>query len=278
MSSNEPTLFSLPPVSPLPVPGARSAGTAASGPDAGGTAAEPFPFAAGAVLADIMAPDWAAALAPAAAQLHRIAAGLQEDRRAGHSVLPAPGNILRAFSRPLSEVKVLLLGQDPYPTPGHAVGLSFSVDRGVQPLPRSLKNIYKELDADLGITPAPHGDLGSWADQGVLLLNRVLSVRAGSAGSHRKRGWEQITELAVRAVVARRSADGGRAPLVAVLWGNDARSIVPLLADVPRIESAHPSPLSASRGFFGSRPFSRVNELLEQQGSEPVDWRLDAIR
>ena len=234
----------------------------------------PFPFAAPAALTDVMAPDWASALAPATKELQRIAAGLQAERAAGHTVLPAPDDVLRAFSRPLSEVKVLLIGQDPYPTPGHAVGLSFSVDPAVRPLPRSLNNIFKELHSDLGIAPCAHGDLSGWSDQGVLLLNRVLTVRAGSAGSHRKRGWEQITELAVRAVVARRLENGSRAPLVAVLWGNDARSIVPLLEDVPRIESAHPSPLSASRGFFGSRPFSRVNELLQQQGARPVDWRL----
>lgn len=265
MSANDPTLFSLP--------------SAADGSEPGtAAAAEPFPFAAPAPLTDVMAPDWARALAPAAPELHRLAAVLEEERCAGNTVLPAPGNILRAFARPLAGVKVLLIGQDPYPTPGHAVGLSFSVDREVRPLPRSLNNIYKELAADLGIPPSPHGDLSAWADQGVLLLNRVLTVRAGSAGSHRRRGWEQITELAVRAVVARRTSDGVPAPLVAVLWGNDARSIVPLLDGIPRIESAHPSPLSASRGFFGSRPFSRANDLLQQQGSEPVDWRLDAIR
>lgn len=292
MSSNDPTLFTLPtgPRTAASRPGAGpdrdddggagAAPAARRGPGRGhGEPADaPFPFAAPAALTEIMAPDWAAALGPAAPLLHRIAAGLEEERDAGHVVLPAPGNILRAFSRPLAEVKVLLIGQDPYPTPGHAVGLSFSVDPGVRPLPRSLNNIYKELNADLGIAPCAHGDLSAWADQGVLLLNRVLTVRAGSAGSHRKRGWEQITELAVRTVVARRQADGSRAPLVAVLWGNDARSIVPLLEDVPRIESAHPSPLSASRGFFGSHPFSRVNELLAGQGAGPVDWRPDAIR
>lgn len=261
MSSNEPTLFTLP-----------------DAPAADPAQAEPFPFAAPAPLAAVMAADWAQALAPAAPELHRIAAGLEAERREGHQVLPAPGNILRAFSRPLADVKVLLIGQDPYPTPGHAVGLSFAVDRDVRPLPRSLNNIYKELAADLGIAPSPHGDLSAWADQGVLLMNRVLTVRAGSAGSHRRRGWEQITELAVRAVVGRRRPDGSPAPLVAVLWGNDARSVVPLLDGAARIESAHPSPLSASRGFFGSRPFSRTNELLRQQGAEPVDWRLDAIR
>ena len=225
-----------------------------------------------------MADDWAQALASSEPDLHRLAADLEAERQAGHAVLPAPENILRAFSRPLAGVKVLMLGQDPYPTPGHAVGLSFSVDRPVRPLPRSLGNIYKELDADLGLPPSAHGDLSAWADQGVLLLNRVLTVRAGEAGSHRRRGWERITELAVQAVAGRRLPDGGRAPLVAVLWGRDARSVLPLLGDTPVVESAHPSPLSASRGFFGSRPFSRTNALLEQQGARPVDWRLDRLR
>ena len=238
----------------------------------------PFPFAAPAALREVMAPDWAEALAPAATALHEIAADLEAERRAGHRILPEPANILRAFQRPLSEVKVLVVGQDPYPTPGHAVGLSFSVDARVRPLPRSLNNIFTELSADLGLTPGASGDLTPWADQGVLLLNRVLTVRAGEAGSHRRRGWEEITELAVRAVAARRRPDGSRPPLVAVLWGRDARSIVPFLGGTPTVESAHPSPLSASRGFFGSRPFSKVNELLAEQGAAPVDWRLGAVR
>ncbi|MDK1328137.1 MULTISPECIES: uracil-DNA glycosylase [unclassified Arthrobacter] len=238
----------------------------------------PFPFAAPTPLSAVMAADWAEALAPAVTGFHEIAADLDAERRAGHSILPAPGNILRAFQRPLSEAKVLIVGQDPYPTPGHAVGLSFSVDSRVRPLPRSLNNIFTELHADLGVMPGPSGDLTPWAEQGVLLLNRVLTVRAGAAGSHRRRGWEEITELAVRALAARRRPDGTRPPLVAVLWGRDARSVVPFLGGSPTVESAHPSPLSASRGFFGSRPFSRVNELLAEQGAEPVDWRLGAVR
>jgi len=176
--------------------------------------------------------------------------------------------VLRAFQRPLADVRVLIVGQDPYPTPGHPIGLSFAVERDVRPLPRSLSNIYRELEADLGIPPAPHGDLSSWADQGVMLLNRVLTVSPGAPASHRGWGWEQVTEHAIRALVAR----GG--PLVAILWGGHARSLVPLLGGTPRIESPHPSPLSASRGFFGSRPFSRANALLEQQGADPVDWRV----
>lgn len=181
-------------------------------------------------------------------------------------ILPRKDLVLAAFQRPLADVRVLIVGQDPYPTPGHPIGLAFATSSKVRPLPRSLQNIYRELHDDLGIEPAPHGDLTAWADQGVLLLNRVLTVRAGEAGSHRGQGWEAVTECAIRALVAR----GG--PLVAILWGNDARKLAPMLDDVPRIESAHPSPLSASRGFFGSKPFSRANEALHAQGAAPIDW------
>ncbi len=163
---------------------------------------------------------------------------------------------------------MLIVGQDPYPTPGHAMGLSFSVQPDVRPIPRSLVNIYKELEADLGIPPAPHGDLRAWADAGVLLLNRSLTVRPGAPASHRGKGWEDVTDAAIDALVAR------DAPLVAILWGRDAQALKPRLGTTPVVESAHPSPLSASRGFFGSRPFSRTNALLEQMGAEPVDWRV----
>ena len=185
-------------------------------------------------------------------------------------MLPAPEHILRAFRQPFADVRVLVLGQDPYPTPGHPIGLSFAVDRHVRPLPRSLANIHRELHDDLGIAPPAHGDLSAWTDQGVLLLNRALSVRAGAPGSHRGLGWEQITEAAVRALCARGT------PLVGLLWGADARRMAPLLtaAGAGVVESPHPSPLSAHRGFFGSRPFSRVNRLLEAAGAAPVDWRL----
>lgn len=235
-----------------------------------GPAAGPYPFAAPAGLADVMHPQWAQALAPAAKTVHALADFLAQQQRDGREILPSPAHVLRVFRQPLDAVKVLIVGQDPYPTPGHPIGLCFAVDGHVRPLPRSLANIYAELQADLGIPPAPHGDLSAWSDQGVLLLNRVLTVEAGQAGTHRRKGWEQLTELAVRALVAR----GG--PLVAVLWGRDAQNLAPLLDGVPRVESAHPSPLSASRGFFGSRPFSRVNELLAAQGAAPVDWRLPA--
>ncbi|WP_110588325.1 uracil-DNA glycosylase [Microbacterium suaedae] len=208
---------------------------------------------------------WARALAPVSDDIARLGERLRAE---GLPYLPEGPRVLRAFERPLDEVKVLIVGQDPYPTPGHPIGLSFATSRDVRPLPRSLGNIYRELQADLGIDPAPHGDLSSWADQGVMLLNRVLTVSPGQPASHHGWGWEGVTEHAIRALVAR----GG--PLVAILWGAQARSLVPLLGDTPRIESPHPSPLSASRGFFGSRPFSRANDLLAQQGADPVDWQV----
>lgn len=193
---------------------------------------------------------------------------LTDEHNAGRPWLPEPHNILRAFSQPFDSVRVLILGQDPYPTPGHAVGLSFSVAADVQPLPRSLANIYQELCSDLRCSQPQNGDLQPWVDQGVLLLNRVLTVESGKAGSHRGKGWERITDTAIRALAER------NIPLVAILWGNDAQKITPLLSGVPVISSAHPSPLSASRGFFGSRPFSRANALLEEQGAEPIRWEL----
>ncbi len=219
-------------------------------------------------LTELIAPDWARVLAPAEAEVAALGDFLRAELAAGRRYLPAGSNILRAFTRPLSEVKVLIVGQDPYPTPGHAVGLSFSVDPRVRPLPRSLVNIYQELHDDLGIEPPAHGDLSAWADQGVLLLNRVLTVGVGAPGSHRGRGWEQVTDLAITSLVKR------HAPLVAILWGRDAQSLQPALGDVPVIASPHPSPLSASRGFFGSRPFSRANASLTHQGAEPVDWSI----
>ncbi len=219
-------------------------------------------------LTTIMAPDWAHALAPVAAQLHDMGDFLRAEVAAGRSYLPAPDAILRAFARPLADVRVLIVGQDPYPTPGHPMGLSFSVQPGVRPVPRSLANIFKELAADVGAPTPANGDLSPWSDQGVMLLNRVLTVRPGEPGSHRGAGWETFTEAAIRALVAR------EAPLVAILWGRDAGTLRPMLGDTPIVASPHPSPLSASRGFFGSRPFSRVNELLAAQGAAPVDWTL----
>ena len=219
-------------------------------------------------LSQLIAPDWADALAPVADRIAAMGDFLRAELAAGRGYFPAGANVLRAFTRPLADVRVLVVGQDPYPTPGHAVGLSFSVSPNVRPLPRSLANIYAELNTDLGIAPAVHGDLSAWFSQGVLLLNRVLTVRPGAPGSHRGKGWEQVTQQAIEALVAR----GG--PLVAILWGRDAQNLQPMLGDVPVIASAHPSPLSARSGFFGSRPFSRTNAALEAQGASPIDWTL----
>ncbi len=223
---------------------------------------------AGLVERGLVAPDWAEALAPVEQDISAMGRFLRAELEAGRQYLPDGDRVLRAFSRPLRDVKVLVVGQDPYPTPGHPVGLSFSVAPDVRPLPKSLVNIYRELCADVGCPAPTDGDLTPWFEQGVMLLNRVLTVAPGSPASHRGRGWERVTEQAITALAAR----GG--PRAAILWGRDAQNLKPLLGDVPWVESPHPSPLSASRGFFGSRPFSRVNELLAKQGGTPVDWRL----
>ncbi|MCJ1672818.1 uracil-DNA glycosylase [Rathayibacter sp. VKM Ac-2929] len=211
---------------------------------------------------------WAEALAPVAGDIAAMGDFLRAETAAGRPYLPAGAQVLRAFAAPLEDVRVLIVGQDPYPTPGHPIGLSFAVDRHVRPLPRSLQNIYRELRDDLGVSPPEHGDLSGWTRSGVLLLNRVLTVAPGAPASHRGKGWERVTEHAIRTLVAREQ------PLVAILWGRDAANLRPLLGDSGIVESVHPSPLSASRGFFGSRPFSRANELLAERGAEPVDWAL----
>lgn len=213
-------------------------------------------------------PGWAPALASVENELADLNAFLSSEQ----GFLPAPDAVLRALQLDPALVRVLVVGQDPYPTPGNAVGLSFAVAPHVRPIPASLRNMYTELRDDLGIATPPHGDVSAWADQGVLLLNRVLTVRPGEPGSHRKRGWETVTDALIRFLVAREPAQ----PLVAILWGNDAQALAPLLGDTAIIASAHPSPLSARRGFFGSRPFSRANELLAVQGAEPIDWSLGA--
>lgn len=207
--------------------------------------------------------SWQAPLAPVEDRIHAMGDFLRAEGR----YLPKGHDILRAFADPFDDVRVLILGQDPYPTPGHPMGLAFSTQPGVA-APRSLVNIYKELHDDLGIPPRADGDLSSWSKQGILLLNRVLTVRPGKPASHRGKGWEAVTQAAIEALVQR------DAPLVAVLWGRDAQSAARFLGSTPRIESPHPSPLSASRGFFGSRPFSRANEALEAMGAQPVDWAL----
>jgi uracil-DNA glycosylase len=219
-------------------------------------------------LEEVVEAGWAQALAPVAEQVAAMGEFLRAENAAGRGYLPAGANVLRAFQQPFDDVRVLIVGQDPYPTPGHAVGLSFSVEPTVRPLPRSLENIYAEYMTDLGFPKPSNGDLTPWTKQGVLLLNRVLTVQPGNAASHKGKGWEEITEQAIHALVDRPE------PLVAILWGAQAGTLKPMLQDVPLIESVHPSPLSAHRGFFGSRPFSQANELLEEIGGEPVDWRL----
>ena len=221
-------------------------------------------------LSESVEAGWAEALEPVADTVAAMGDFLRAEVAAGRKYLPAGANVLRAFQQPFADVRVLVMGQDPYPTPGHAVGLSFSVAPDVRPLPKSLQNIFREYQSDLG-HPAPStGDLTPWAQAGVLMLNRVLTVEPGAPGSHRNKGWEKVTEAAVQALVLRPDQ-----PLVAVLWGKDAQTVKPLLGDeVPTVESAHPSPMSADRGFFGSKPFSRADEYLTELGDDPLDWRL----
>lgn len=239
-------------------------------------AAQPGSAAGGRPLRELVDPGWADALAHVEPVVHDLGERLRAEVAEGRPYLPAGDAVLRAFAQPMDDVRVLIVGQDPYPTPGHPIGLSFAVERHVRPLPRSLTNIYRELRDDLGIEPAPHGDLGAWSEQGVLLLNRVLTVGAGAPASHRGWGWEQVSEAAIRALVARRRSDGSRAPLVAILWGAQAQSLTPMLEGTPVIASPHPSPLSAHRGFFGSKPFSRANAALHERGAAPIDWRIPA--
>ena len=220
-------------------------------------------------LRNIVDAGWAEALEPVADRIAAMGEFLRAEVAAGRTYLPSGENVLRAFKQPFDGVRVLIVGQDPYPTPGNPVGLSFSVAPEVRRLPPSLLNIFPEYSADLGFPRPSNGDLTPWTERGVLLLNRVLTVQPRQPGSHRGKGWEQVTEQAIRALAARQGT-----PMVAILWGRDARTLVPLLGGIPCVESAHPSPNSAHNGFFGSRPFSRANQLLEQQGAAPVDWKL----
>jgi len=219
-------------------------------------------------LSEVVEAGWAEALAPVADRIAAMGEFLRAEIAAGRTYLPAGNNVLRAFQQPFADVRVLIVGQDPYPTPGHPIGLCFSVAPDVRPLPKSLVNIYTEYCEDLGHPQPANGDLSAWTQNGVLLLNRALTVEPGKPNSHQGKGWEEVTEQAIKALAAR----GG--PLVAILWGRNARNLRPLLDPVPCIESAHPSPLSARSGFFGSKPFSRANELLEKQGAQPIDWKL----
>jgi len=222
---------------------------------------------------DAIPESWQAALGPVLAtpQARQLGGFLVEEERAGKPVYPPRGCRLAALElTPLDAVKVVILGQDPYHGPGQAMGLCFAVPEGVK-VPPSLVNIYKELEADLGIARPAHGDLSKWARQGVLLLNNTLTVEGGKAGSHAKRGWDAITDACVAAVAAREE------PAVFILWGSHAQAKAQRIEHLrdPRhcvIESPHPSPLSAHRGFFGSRPFSRTNAFLDEHGRTPIDW------
>ncbi|KAB7741422.1 uracil-DNA glycosylase [Nostocoides sp. F2B08] len=219
-------------------------------------------------LDELVHPSWVPALRPHEGTLAVLGEFLREEVAAGRGYLPAGQHVLRAFELPLEDVRVLIVGQDPYPTPGHPIGLSFAVAPDVRPVPRSLANIFTELGTDLGLPRPSTGDLTPWAERGVMLLNRVLTVGPGSPASHRGKGWEDITAAAIDALAER----GG--PLVAILWGRDARGLRGRLQRIPCIESAHPSPLSAHSGFLGSRPFSRANDHLRRLGADPIDWRL----
>lgn len=210
-----------------------------------------------------MHPTWQAALADQRDLLASIEAKVSTDA----GVVPPLPLVMRAFELSVDEVRVLIVGQDPYPTAGHAIGLSFAVAQGVSPLPRSLQNIMRELRDDLGKSVSNSGNLQSWSGQGVMLLNRHLTASSGETGAHFDAGWAKFTEAAMRVLNRARGRN-----MVAILWGNEAIALQSLLADAQVVTSAHPSPLSARRGFFGSKPFSKANEALKFVGEQPIDW------
>lgn len=215
-----------------------------------------------------MHPSWQAALPQSKPILEEIETRLQNRvSETGREFFPASELVMRAFAQPFDSVRVLIVGQDPYPTRGHAIGLSFAINPDVRPLPRSLVNILRELKDDLGKATPAEGDLTRWAEQGVLLLNRHLTTEETEPAAHADLGWSKFTDLAVTALNNQR----GR-KLVAILWGLHAQQLRVKLPDAQIIESAHPSPLSARRGFFGSRPFSRANQMLELVGQPIIDW------
>jgi uracil-DNA glycosylase len=229
------------------------------------TASPPDHFPAPSKWVDALAGEFAA---PYFAELTRFVA----EERASQTVFPPEPDVFNAFRyTPLESVRVVILGQDPYPTPGHAHGLCFSVRPGVV-IPASLRNIYKELESDLGIAPVKHGYLASWAGQGVFLLNAVLTVRSGKPASHANKGWETFTDAALRAV------NDLKRPVVFLLWGAYAQKKAKLIDETRHVvlKSAHPSPLSASNGFFGSKPFSKINAALTKAGEPTIEWKLPA--
>jgi uracil-DNA glycosylase len=203
--------------------------------------------------------SWKPVLEPFSADIARILGSLQ-----GSSIAPAQDRIFAALEVPLSEVRCVIIGQDPYPTAGNAHGLAFSIPDQVAKIPASLKNIFKELHSDLGLEIPQSGNLEKWRDQGVLLLNRFLTTEVGRSNAHSNLGWQMITK-GIAEAAANQNA-------VAILWGTEAQALAPVFRE--SITSVHPSPLSAYRGFFGSKPFSKVNEALIRIGREPIDWRL----
>jgi uracil-DNA glycosylase len=203
--------------------------------------------------------SWKPVLEPFSADIARILGSLQ-----GSSIAPAQDRIFAALEVPLSEVRCVIIGQDPYPTAGNAHGLAFSIPDQVAKIPASLKNIFKELHSDLGLEIPQSGNLEKWRDQGVLLLNRILTTEVGRSNAHSNLGWQMITK-GIAEAAANQNA-------VAILWGTEAQALAPVFRE--SITSVHPSPLSAYRGFFGSKPFSKVNEALIRIGREPIDWRL----
>ena len=203
--------------------------------------------------------SWKPVLEPFSADIARILGSLQ-----GSSIAPAQDRIFASLEVPLSEVRCVIIGQDPYPTAGNAHGLAFSIPDQVAKIPASLKNIFKELHSDLGLEIPQSGNLEKWRDQGVLLLNRILTTEVGRSNAHSNLGWQMITK-GIAEAAANQNA-------VAILWGTEAQALAPVFRE--SITSVHPSPLSAYRGFFGSKPFSKVNEALIRIGREPIDWRL----
>ncbi len=213
-------------------------------------------------------PSWKLALTDHLDKLEAIESFIESENEVGITYLPPHDQVLRAFTQPINSIKVVIVGQDPYPTQGDAHGLAFSVEPNVR-IPRSLSNIYQELSTDLGCPTPTTGDLRPWASQGVLLLNRVLTVRSGASGSHHGHGWEEFTEAAISGLLTHLEI-----PPVFILWGKPAQKLLPLVGQAPVVWSSHPSPLSARKGFFGSRPFSRTNAILVSRGQGPIDWRL----
>jgi uracil-DNA glycosylase len=222
-------------------------------------------------LIDRLPAAWQAFLGPEIVPLISDIGQELSKRSHTETILPAPHQVFRALETPPEQVRVIIVGQDPYPAPGHATGLAFSVPEGTWPLPPTLRNILRELGDDTGHPPPRHGNLRSWQRQGVLLLNRHLTTVSGHPCSHQRVGWGEFTRRIVSALAALTP------PPVIILWGKQAAGLAPIVGAMPTISSPHPSPLSAARGFFGSAPFTQTNQYLRQMGREPIDWRLDPV-